>query len=366
MWSPTCRSGWPGRLRSAGYNFLMKKLTFCSALVALTACTSSAQQARRPTQTDVVATVGSRSITLAEVDDKALEAPTANFGGKLSQALYDARRGALEEIIASALMDEAAKADGIDRAALVEKEITSKVTAVNDAEVAAWYQANQARVQGAPLDQVRQPIRGFLTQERMQKQRARYIDELKSKTNVRILLDPPRQKVKMVSNSPSRGPADAPIQIVEFSDFQCPFCFRVGPSLKQVFDTYGDRIHLVYREYPLPNHPNAKPASEAGLCANEQGKFWPFHDRLFASQQRLGGSDLKQHAADLGLDAARFNACVDSHKYADQVEADIRAGNEAGVNGTPAFFINGRLLSGAQPFEEFKKIIDDELAQKKK
>jgi len=344
----------------------MKKLTLCGALIALTACTSSAQQARRPTQADVVATVGTRSITLAEVDDKALEAPTANFGGKLSQALYDARRGALEEIIASALMDDAARANGIDRAALVEKEITSKVTAVTDAEVAAWYQANQARVQGASLDQVRQPIRGFLTQERMQKLRTQYIDDLKSKTNVRILLDPPRQKVKMAAKSPSRGPSDAPIQIVEFSDFQCPFCFRVGPSLKQVFDTYGDRIHLVYREYPLPNHPNAKPASEAGLCANDQGKFWPFHDRLFASQQRLSGSDLKQHAVELGLDAAKFNACVDSHKYAEQVESDISAGNDAGVNGTPAFFINGRMLSGAQPFEEFKKIIDDELAQKKK
>ena len=344
----------------------MKKLTLCGALVVVTACTSSAQQARRPTGSDVVATVGSQAITLSEVDDMALEAPTSNFGGKLSQALYDARRGALEEIIASRLMDGAAKAEGIDRSALVEKEITAKVPAVTEAEVAVWYQANQARVQGASLDKVRQAIRSFLTQERMQKVRRQYIDELKSKTSVRVLLDPPRQKVKMAATSPTRGPADAPIQIVEFSDFQCPFCFRVGPSLKQVFDTYGDRIHLVYREYPLPNHPNAKPASEAGLCANEQGKFWPFHDRLFASQQKLGGSDLKQHAADLGLDAARFNACVDSHKYADQVEADINAGNEAGVNGTPAFFINGRMLSGAQPFDEFKKIIDDELAMKKK
>ena len=123
----------------------MKKLTLCGALVALTACTSSAQQARRPTQTDVVATVGTRSITLAEVDDKALEAPTANFGGKLSQALYDARRGALDEIIASKLMDEAAKAQGIDRAALVEKEITSKVPTVTEPDIAAW--ADKIRAQ---------------------------------------------------------------------------------------------------------------------------------------------------------------------------------------------------------------------------
>jgi protein-disulfide isomerase len=133
-----------------------------------------------------------------------------------------------------------------------------------------------------------------------------------------------------------------------------------------VFDTYGDRIRLIYREYPLPNHPNARPSSEAGLCANEQGKFWTYHDKLFANQRRLGGADLKQYAVELGLDASRFNACLDSHKYAKQIDADIEAANEAGVNGTPAFFINGRALSGAQPFEEFKKVIDDELAAKKR
>jgi protein-disulfide isomerase len=124
-------------------------------------------------------------------------------------------------------------------------------------------------------------------------------------------------------------------------------------------------VKLIYREYPLPNHPNARPASEAGQCANEQGKFWPYHDKLFANQQRLGASDLKQYAVDLGLDGAKFNACVDSHKYAAVVEADIAAGNEVGVNGTPAFFINGRMISGAQPFEAFKKIIDEELETKR-
>jgi protein-disulfide isomerase len=131
-----------------------------------------------------------------------------------------------------------------------------------------------------------------------------------------------------------------------------------------VFATYGDRIRLVYREYPLPNHQNAKGASEAGQCAHEQGKFWPYHDKLFANQQRLTVPDLKQHAVDLGLDAARFNACVDSHKYASVVEKDIAMGNDAGVNGTPAFYINGRMISGAQPFETFKKMIDEELSRK--
>lgn len=121
----------------------------------------------------------------------------------------------------------------------------------------------------------------------------------------------------------------------------------------------------MYREYPLPNHQHARSAAEAGQCANEQGKFWPYHDRLFANQQRLTPADLKQHAVEVGLDAARFNACFDSHKYAAVVEADIKMGNDAGVNGTPAFFINGRMISGAQPFDVFKKIIDEELNLKR-
>ena len=198
----------------------MKKLLFCAALVVLTACSSSAQQARRPAPNEVVATVGSKSITLSEVDDKALEAPASNFSGKLSQALYDARRMALDEMIASILMDEAARSEGIDRAALVEKEITKKVGTPSDAEISAWFQANQARVQGRSLEDVRQPIRNFLTQERMQAVRTKYIEDLRSKTTVRVMLDPPRQKVAMAANSPVRGPADAPIQIVEFSDFE--------------------------------------------------------------------------------------------------------------------------------------------------
>ncbi|HEV8209132.1 MAG TPA: SurA N-terminal domain-containing protein [Vicinamibacterales bacterium] len=200
----------------------MKKLSLAALIAVLTACSqTSAQQAKRPAPADTVATVGGTPITLAEVDDKALEQPVSNFGSaKLSQALYEARRAALDELVAAKLIDAAAKAQGVERAALIEKEITAKVQAVSDADVAAWYQANQGRLQGAPLDQVRQPIRAFLTQERMQGVRAQYIDTLKAKTTVTVMLDPPRQKVEMVASSPSRGPASAPVEVVDFSDFQ--------------------------------------------------------------------------------------------------------------------------------------------------
>ena len=344
----------------------MRKLILGALLGVLTACSqTSAQQARRQLPTEAVATVGGTPITLGEVDDKALEQPASAFGSaKLSQALYEARRAALDEIVANTLMDAAARAQGVDRAALVEKEITAKIPPVSETEVTSWFQANQARLQGAPLEQVKQPIRAYLIQERMQSIRSQYVDSLRAKTNVTIMLEPPRQVVSS-ANSPSKGPKTAPVELIEFSDFQCPYCLRADPTVRQVLATYGDKIRFVYRHYPLPSHPSARPAAEAAACAGEQGQFWPYHDLLFANPSKLSDADLKQHASALGLNTGQFNSCVDTHKPKGLIDADVKAGEEAGVNGTPAFYINGRMLSGAQPYDLFKRIIDEELERKR-
>jgi protein-disulfide isomerase len=331
-------------------------------LVLLGACSSSAQQARNLAPGDVAATVGGTSITLEQLDQKALQVPAANFGNlKLSQALYEARRAAADEFIGNILLDQEAKRLGIDRNKLIQQEITDHVAPVTEADVSAWYGANPQRVQGAPLEQVRGPITQLLQQERTRVILDAYLDKLKLKTPARIMLGPLRQAVS-AGNSPAKGAANATVEVIEFADFQCPFCLAAAPTVKKVMETYGDKIRLVYRNYPLASHPQAQPAAEAAQCANEQGKFWPYHDRLFAEAGKLSDPDLKKAAADLGLDAARFNSCVDEHRYKAVVAADMQAGNDAGVNGTPAFFVNGRLLSGAQPFEAFKRVIDEELA----
>jgi protein-disulfide isomerase len=344
----------------------MKSLTLATVLFATACLSTSAQPSKQPLPSDVVAAVGSKSITLAEVDEKALQQSTANFPSvKLVQALYDARRAAIDEIVATALIDAEARARGLDRSALIEKEITSKIAPVGDTDIANWYQANQARVQGAPLDQVRAPIRAYLTQQRMEEARQTYVDALKAKTPVRVMLDPPRMKVA-TTNAPSKGPSGAPIVMIEFSDFQCPYCLRAHATVDQVLAKYGDRIHFVYRHFPLPGHPNARPAAEASACAAEQGKFWPYHDRLFAQPARLSETDLKQHAAELGLDSTKFSTCFETHKNKSVVDEDVREADEAGVNATPTFFINGRMVSGALPLESFERIIDDELSLQKK
>jgi protein-disulfide isomerase len=197
--------------------------------------------------------------------------------------------------------------------------------------------------------------------------RAMLVDDLKAKSGagVKVMLDPPRYTVPVTAEDPMRGNPNAPITIVEFSDYQCPFCARVNPTLDRVRQTYGDRVKIVFKDYPLPNHPLAPKASEAARCAGElNNKYWEMHDAMFANQRALDVPALKQTARAIGLDGATFDQCLDSGKWAAAVRAGNQLGEKMGVNSTPTLYINGRALIGAVPFEQFKSIIDEELARR--
>lgn len=168
-----------------------------------------------------------------------------------------------------------------------------------------------------------------------------------------------------VGKSATKGPADALVTIVEFSEFQCPFCSRVGPTVKQILETYGRDVRVVFKHNPLPFHNNAQKAAEAAVEAREQGKFWEMHDLLFANQQALAPEDLEKHAKAVGLNAAKFKAALESGKHKVETDADQQLARSLGASGTPSFFINGRSLRGAQPFEAFKAVIDEELKKAK-
>ena len=157
------------------------------------------------------------------------------------------------------------------------------------------------------------------------------------------------------ADDPVFGPPGAAVEIIEFSDFQCPFCQRLTATLEQLKAEYGSAIRLVFKDYPLPNHAQAFKAAEAGNCANEQGKFWELHDTMFSRQSELGVEDLKRHAGELGLDQAAFDACLDSGRFAGQVTADLTLGQQHGVSSTPTVFINGRAVMGAAPFEDVRR-----------
>jgi protein-disulfide isomerase len=165
-------------------------------------------------------------------------------------------------------------------------------------------------------------------------------------------------------NSQARGPKNAQITMVIFSDFLCPFCKRVEPTIAQIEKEYGGKVRQVWKNYPLPFHNNAEPAAEAAMAAAAQGKFWEMHDKLFENNTALERPNLDKYAQELGLDMAKFKADLDSSKYKSVIEAETKEGQAVGVNGTPAVFINGRKINGAYPFETFKKITEDELAKK--
>jgi protein-disulfide isomerase len=187
------------------------------------------------------------------------------------------------------------------------------------------------------------------------------VKELKAKSSVKVLLDPPRASVEIGPN-PVKGPATAPVTIVEFSDYQCPYCSRVEATLKQLEDKYGDKLRLAFRDFPLVDiHKDASRAAEAAACANEQGKFWEMHDKMFANQGGLSADGLKKMAAEIGLSADPFAACLDSGKNTATWKAETAVAVSHGVTATPGFFINGRFLNGAVPIEQFSQIIDDEL-----
>src|SRR3989338_2499977 len=162
-------------------------------------------------------------------------------------------------------------------------------------------------------------------------------------------------------DDPFRGGKDAKITIVEFSDYQCPYCVRAESVVEQIMETYGNKVKFVYRDFPLPGHQFAQKAAEASECADDQGKFWEYHDLLFENQQSLATSNLKQYAKDLGLNTEQFNSCLDSGKYTQEVRKDLNDGASYSVEGTPAFFVNGKPVVGAQPFSVFKEIIEEEL-----
>lgn len=307
---------------------------------------------------EVVAEVAGKSVTMAD-----LEASVAPQLSQIDRQRQQLLEQALERLVEDKLFEAEAAARGTTPDALVQQEITAKVGEVTDAEVQQWYQANQARIGNRPLEQIAPQIKNFLVQQKSAGVREQFVASLRAKHPTRILMDVARVEVAE-AGAPAKGPAGAPVSIIEFSDFECPFCSRVVPSIDEVVKTYGDQVRVAFRQFPLNIHPRAQKAAEASLCAHEQGKFWQMHDLMFGDQKKLEIADLKSKAGSLGVDQAKFDACLDGGKFASQVSADMADGQKAGVTGTPAIFINGRFVNGAVPYGDLAKIIDDELMRK--
>jgi protein-disulfide isomerase len=343
----------------------MRTMFIAVGLLISLACSSQAQQtpAAQAGQ-DVAARVGDRAITLRELDDRwKLEEPGQK--AQAEQALYDGRKAALDAIIADMLVAQAAKAKNVMPEAFVQAEVLKRVKPITDTDVRNFYVQNSERMQGRSFEQMSAAIQQYLEEQQRTTARSDLIAELrKAGPPIRVLIDAPRLAVAVTTDDPSQGIATAPVTVVEYSDFQCPFCQHVMPTLKELRTKYGDKMRLVWKDFPLTQiHPQAFVAAQAGNCAREQGKFWEYHDRLFANQQALQPEFLKKYASEVGMDPTKFNACLDSAKYEAKVQESLGVGTGLGITSTPTVYVNGRMVNGAQPIEVFQAIIDDELAR---
>jgi predicted DsbA family dithiol-disulfide isomerase len=276
---------------------------------------------------------------------------------------YEQKSKALENLVNQKVLEAEAKKKGIGLDKLLAEEVDATVPEATDAEVEAFYLGQRDRV-NRPFDEVKDQLRPGLRQAKIQRAREVYLEKARARADVAILLRPPLTEVGY-DPARVRGNPKAAVTIVEFSDFQCPFCVRAQSTVREVLARYGDRVKLAYRDFPLHQiHPHAQMGAEASRCAGEQGKFWEYHDLLFeAPGQPMDQPALAAQAKKLQLDASKFEACLTAGRHRAAVERDLQDGVTAGVSGTPAFFVNGVLLSGAQPLSAFQKVIDAELAR---
>jgi protein-disulfide isomerase len=349
----------------------MRVVPFAAALLLLLAgaCSQPSAQKAGPEEAAADSTpairIGDEVITVGELDGwiKNQLFDQETDGGKGAK-LYEVRAGAADNLVAQRLIDAEAKRRGIDPDALLEAEARSRIS-VSDADVQRFYDDNKKSFGERSFDDMKAQIRDHLERRAAPEAARNYVNELRSAAKVEMLLE--RQRTQVAATGPARGPADAPITMIEFSDYQCPYCRRAEPTVEQVLDRYQGKIRFVYRHFPLDRiHPQARGASEAAACAAEQGKFWEYHSALFADDAKLDRAGLDAAAAKAGLDPTVFGTCVDERKTQALVDADVKEGEAAGVTGTPAFFINGIPLRGAVPLEEFQKVIEAELADKAK
>jgi len=305
---------------------------------------------------DVVVQINGEKVSRQQLEEQE--------SGTLLQARYDfykAQQKALDVLINKRLVEAEAKKQNLTVDELFKHEVEDKIKDLNDEQLRFVY---EVAAMSEPFDAIKSKLQESVHQQRLKKARSEYIQALREKADVVIMLAPPRADFD-TTEAARLGPAKAPIQLVEFADYECPYCIRVQPEIKKLKDEFGDKIAFVYMDFPLPMHANAEKAAEAARCARAQDKFWEYHDRLFAAKA-IDVASLKQLAGDLKLDTAKFNACLDSSQTAAAVKKDADEAQKIGLQATPSFFLNGKFFTGALPYEEMRKMVLRELGESNK
>jgi protein-disulfide isomerase len=301
----------------------------------------------------VIVEVDGVKLTLADYTSKH---PGGLF--QAEQQFYTSERKVVEAFTEEYLIDRQAKKEGISINELIDRHIKSRVGKEPSEEALHVYYEGLDTDQ--PFEAVRQQIIEHIQEVRLAKARADYMKELKKDAKINIIFGPPRAQIA-AGNAPVFGTPNAAVKIIEFADYECPYCQTAQPALDKVLAEYKDRVAFVYKDIPLAMHTHAQKAAEAAHCAGDQGKYWEYHDVLFKTKA-LDLPDLKKHAGELKLDEAAFNKCLDSGAKAEVVKALSYEGQGWGLQGTPSFFINGRFVSGGMTYDQMRTLIEEELA----
>ena len=307
---------------------------------------------------ELAARINDHAITVDDLDDYIKDQLFARNTSNLNAAkLYEIRSQSILRYLEQQIIEDLAKAANLSPEDYVSQQIDA-AGGVSEEEISAYYEANKDQMGGTSFEDIRDRIETFLRA----KVASELLADLREQAGAVVLLEPPRLEVEAIG--PAKGPDDAAVTIIEFSDFQCPYCERVLPTIAQILEKYPTQVRFVFRHLPLHRiHDRAQPAAEAAVCAGNQDKFWDYHDVLFDNSRALSDEDLERYAADMDLEMEVFKRCVSERESQQMVDVDAAVAESLGLTGTPAFFVNGIPLTGAQPLEKFSAIIDEELAR---
>ncbi len=324
-----------------------------------------AQNGGKENASAVVAKVGDKEITASQ-----LEAPLRSQIFEMEREVYRLKRQRLDELIAEALLQKEAAARNITAPELINEMVLSKGVSVTDEEVNQYYMDNRPRFAEwkGTLDDLKGRIRNTLQQQKQYHAVYEYARSLDSKYGIEDHLKPPVSPFANVSieGSPTLGPSDASVTVIEFSDYECPSCRQAHDDVKKVREIYQGKIRWVFKDYPLKRHEHAKKAAEASRCAADQKKFWEYQDLLYGSKDPLTADHMKELAKGLGLNQEQFAQCLDTGKHAAAVEKALEEAQAVGVDRTPTFIVNGRMVTGSIGVDRFRQLIDEELGKEKR
>lgn len=330
--------------------------------------TSDKAQIVQSNATDpVLVVINGQSYTESEIE-KSLSGREKGALIKARSDMYEAKKDVVDQYVFDKLAAAEADKKKISKEEYLKKEVDGKIKTPSDKDINDFYAKAKVQFEKSgrtppPLnDDVKAQIKQQLNMQAAGERKVALNQELLKKNKVTFGLEQPRMQVEMGTH-PVKGAENAKVTVIEFSDFQCPFCKKGAATMADVFKKYSTKIKYTFRDYPLPFHDRAKFAANAARCASDQGKFWEFHDKLFADQSKLSDDDFIALGKELKLDAAKFDPCVKGMQKVAEIDKDAQDGENAGVSGTPAYFINGIFLSGALPKEKFEEVIDQELSK---